>query len=258
MNNSESEKGQRMLMTLDIGNTVVKVAIYDGERRVASVSGSTGSGEAVRTMLTLYSVDGIVACIVGNDKDGLLERLKQDSEIPVLVVDADTKVPFSVEYDRMTLGNDRLAGIAGVVQGGSSVLLADAGTALTLDLATGMNYRGGNISPGMDMRFKALHNNTSLLPMVDGDGVTPVWGHNTQEAIRSGVVRGMALEIAGAWRQACEIDKNTRLVITGGDAKLLSRYLMTLGVQHDIDSDAVERGLVRIYNYNNDNNNNNE
>lgn len=242
----------KTLLTIDIGNTALKASVFEGEKQVTSIVGSGGDAEAVRTLLALYSVDGIVCCRVGEDRDNVVATLKQEDVVPVLEIGGDTRVPISVDYDRSTLGNDRLAAAVGVAQPGVCRLLVDAGTAMTLDLTRGMRYCGGNIAPGPRLRLESLNRFTAALPLVEIDGKAPLFGHNTQEAIRSGVVRGMAYEVAQTLRSVHEFEPDAELVITGGYARILSRHLMLLGVKHTIDHDAVGRGMVRIFNYNND------
>lgn len=242
------------LLTVDIGNTEEKGSVYENLNRLCYVSAATRDSDVILNLLQTYPVDGIAVCQVGGYEGNTVGRLQKEVKVPILVVGKDTPVPLKIDYDREGLGSDRIAGVMGVASEGENVLLADAGTALTLDLVNGRHYRGGNISPGINMRLEALHRGTAKLPDVGKAGVAPVWGHTTEEAIRSGVERGMALEVAGAWRQACEIERDTKLILTGGDAKLLSRYLYTLGILHDVQPDVVERGLIAIFEYNYNNN----
>ena len=133
-----------------------------------------------------------------------------------------------------------------------AVLVVDAGTAVTCDLVADRRFLGGNISPGLKLRFHSLHEFTSRLPLVSPDGELPVFGHDTQTAIRAGVMNGLVWELAGAFETARSEYKNIKMVITGGDAAILAPLLAEHGIEAVADSETVGRGLVRIFNYNND------
>ncbi|MBR2302142.1 MAG: type III pantothenate kinase, partial [Bacteroidaceae bacterium] len=102
------------------------------------------------------------------------------------------------------------------------ILVIDAGSAITIDFidANG-NFRGGNISPGIKMRLKALHRFTNKLPEVEKEGDTPTLGYNTETAIRSGVISGICHEIDGYINQIRQEIPDVLIFLTGGDEKTL-------------------------------------
>lgn len=239
------------VLTVDVGNTAIKLSVFGGETLVDSLAGSNLSAREVHEFVESHRpFRGVVCCLVGVDTVGVVDMLRREFADRFMQLDANTPVPVTVGYDRSTLGDDRLAAAVGVASPEDSVLLVDAGTAVTLDLTRGMRYVGGNISPGVNLRFEALNRFTHRLPMVSDRGEAPLFGHSTREAIRSGVERGLAYEVAGNFAQARMLDPRVRLVITGGSASIVSRYLTILNIPHDIDSHAVGRGLVRIFNFN--------
>jgi type III pantothenate kinase len=138
----------------------------------------------------------------------------------------------------------------GVASPGEAVLVADAGTAVTVDLVADGHFRGGNISPGLKLRFRSLNAFTSRLPLVGAEGELPVWGHDTTTAIRAGVVRGLVAELRAAFEAAAAGHDALRMTLTGGDAEILAPLLSQAGVPVSVDSQAVGRGLVRIFEYN--------
>lgn len=238
----------KTILTVDIGNTATKATVFEGERVIQSVVGNVRAAEAVDTLLTYNSVEGICVCCVGREDESLEERLAQE-EVPVLRLTPETPLPIQVDYaSRATLGADRVAAAVGVADKGS-VLLVDAGTAVTLDLVEGGAFRGGNISPGLRLRFHSLHDFTSRLPLVGAQGDLPPFGYDTETAIRAGVMRGLVYEIAGTWRRAAEKYDDLKLILTGGDAAVLLPLLRDAGIGVETDPDAVGRGLVRIFNY---------
>lgn len=245
---------QTLLLTVDIGNTALKVSVFSGETLLKSMACKNGFTDNLRRMLDSYpDIAGVVCCRVGADRLGVADMLRGMYPDSYMEIGPDTPVPLSVNYNRGTLGNDRLAAAVGVAAPGVSVLLVDAGTAVTLDMTRGLRYEGGNISPGLHLRFEALHRFTQHLPMVEAEGSAPFLGNSTDSAIRSGVEWGLAYEVAETFARARELDDNILLVLTGGNARLLSRYLTILNIPHDIDCEAVGRGLVRIFNFKNKN-----
>lgn len=249
----------KRILTVDIGNTAMKVSVYEGETLLTSMAGKEVTPAAVMSYLGDSDIRGVACCRVGEDTQDITGLVRRMTDVPFLELGPDTPVPVDVDYTRATLGNDRLAAVVGVASVKECVLLADVGTALTLDLARGLRYAGGNISPGLRLRFESLNRFTALLPLVDADGPTHDFGHNTKDAIRSGVVRGLAYEIAGTLDRVRIYEPDARLVVTGGSAGIISKQLTVLGVRHEVDRQAVGRGLVRIFNYvNEDYNDSNE
>ena len=244
---ASGERADRIL-TIDIGNTIRKISVMEGEEVLETLLGSSATPDNMVSLVGRYGVTGAVFCAVGKDEDSLAARVR-DMGITCLELDGDTPVPVTVDYDRHHLGPDRLAAVCGVAREGEDFLLADAGTALTLDMTSGMRYLGGNISPGIRLRIESLHKFTHRLPLVDVEGKTPLRGHDTHEAIRSGVLRGIAYEIAGTLQAVRESHRDVRLVLTGGNMPAVCRYLTLMGVPHTVDSCAVARGLVRIFKF---------
>lgn len=239
----------KRILTIDVGNTAMKVSVFQGETLLASMAGREVTRAAVMSYLGDCNVQGVACCRVGQDAQDITGMVRRMTDVPFMELGSDTPVPVSVDYNRASLGNDRLAAVVGVAAKGECVLLADVGTAMTLDLANGLKYAGGNISPGLRLRFESLNRFTELLPLVDARGMVHTFGHNTEDAIRSGVVRGLAYEITGTLDRVRISEPEVRLVITGGNADVVSKQLTVLCVPHVIDRQAVGRGLVRIFNY---------
>lgn len=242
--------GTSTILTIDIGNTALKAAVYEGERLVQSVVSGVVSPEVPEALVTCNTFDGIAYCCVGDDSAGVGESLRGYG-LPFLKLDAGTPLPIEVDYDsRGSLGVDRVAAAVGVASPCEAVLVADAGTAVTIDLVADGHFRGGNISPGLKLRFRSLNAFTSRLPLVGPEGELPVWGHDTTTAIRAGVVRGLVAELRAAFEAAAAGHDALRMTLTGGDAEILAPLLSQAGVPVSVDSQAVGRGLVRIFEYN--------
>ena len=242
------------VLTVDRGNSLCKAVIWkDGS--IADFSQSSGQIESfLSEIIDRWSPDGCVIGSVGNFDPGVQKRLLDYFKDRFLVLTPDTKLPFKLYYTSVSsLGVDRIAGVAGASHfaNGKACLVVDSGTALTIDLVDDSgNFMGGNISPGMRLRFKSLHEATSRLPLVNADGEIPAFGHDTLTAIRSGVIVGMADEILGAFGRAWEKYGEVTLLITGGDAEIIEKELSGRNINANVDPFLVSRGLKIIFDYN--------
>ena len=128
------------------------------------------------------------------------------------------------------------------------MLIIDVGTCITYDYVNAAGeYKGGNISPGPTIRFRALNQFTGRLPFVDREGVTPPFGNTTITAIRSGVIRGVKYEIEGYVRRFLEKYPDLYVYLTGG-VHLGMRFKEKFPIF--ADDFIVPRGLNRILQYN--------
>lgn len=240
---------------VDIGNTAIKYALWkDG-----SCNYVCGSPEKSLGALVDYLKVGHcrVAYCTTRELDAEERRLTEDAGWWELK--AECRLPIKVEYATPgTLGADRLAAALGAWKRnpGKTVLVADAGTALTLDLLTADGvYRGGNISAGLAMRLRALHEFTSRLPLTEYKDSPDIFGHDTVSALRRGAGWGVAWEIAGAFRMARKEYGCGRIALTGGNApELLGKIERALGEDAVIDyvEALVEEGIKVAYDYNHD------
>jgi len=106
------------------------------------------------------------------------------------------------------------------------VLVVDAGTAITYELVNDCGeYAGGNISLGIDMRFKALHHFTGQLPLCHRAEEYAALGVDTQSAIVAGVLNGVLYEVEVNLEQFTLKIPNLRVIFTGGDAVFFANRL---------------------------------
>ena len=148
-----------------------------------------------------------------------------------ILFDHNTPVPIVNAYDTPeTLGQDRLAAAVGAVAlcPDENLLIIDAGSAVTYDFVSAQGrYEGGNIAPGIKMRFVMLHRMTKKLPQVDLDEneLIPLFGTNTHDAIAAGVVRGVVYEVKGYMRTLGERTEHFQTFLTGGNAPYILNNL---------------------------------
>ena len=114
-------------------------------------------------------------------------------------------------------------------------------------------FRAASISPGISLRFKALHEFTGALPLVEVSDEVPAFGYDTTTAIRSGVVNGVVEELKGSFAKAKQEYGCKKMVLTGGDAPYLMSQLAMNTTEVVYHPDLVAEGLNRILRYNENN-----
>lgn len=242
-------KNKRRILTVDIGNSSTKLGVFEGEKPVYAEVCNRLDTDTFNELFARFGFEGVAYSCVGADNEELRGHCSLNG-IPFVDVRSASRMPLEIRYDsRSTLGSDRVAAAAGAVSHLESALVADAGTALTCDLVSKGVFLGGNISPGIALRFAALNRHTAALPEVGRDGQLPAFGHDTETAIRAGVVGGVVAEILSSFEEARLTDNDCKLILTGGDADFLAPLLEAKGIAAEVDPDAVGRGLVRIYDY---------
>ena len=125
--------------------------------------------------------------------------------------------------------------------------MIDAGSALTIELGPDETYRGGSISPGLSMRFRALHEYTGRLPLAETRRKFTFPGKSTEDAITGGVIMGLVFEINEYIRTFEEKTQKPRHVITGGDGELISSLTDRKMIFYP---DLVTDGLNYLLDYN--------
>lgn len=239
-----------MNLIADIGNTLCKLAVVDAGEVVVQHTTERFIPEVVGHLLAEYPVKGAIVSSTRGAVSEAVALLRERVERVVEFTPA-TPVPIANAYRTpQTLGRDRLAAAVGAATlfPGRNVLIADFGTAVTVDLVTADNtYRGGCISPGLGMRFKALHDYTARLPLCAPTDECLLAGRTTEEAVRHGVMNSLAFEIEGYIARAEAQYENLCVIFTGGDANcFVKRIKNTIFANYNL----VFCGLDRILAYN--------
>ena len=249
-------------LTIDIGNTSVKVAFFIGSQIVATNRFTRRDNRLLDRFISTYKPETAIVCSTASTTASQrTQQLVEQRCRRVINLSHETPMPIRLGYRTpQTLGRDRIAtavgawGIAQRLDNASDVLIIDAGTAITYDLVTADGcFVGGNIAPGLKLRFKSLHEHTGQLPLVEPDGDVPMVGYDTTTAIRSGVVLGMLGEIKSYIADLKLSHPNLMVFITGGDGRMLHRLLDDEHIIH-YEQLAAE-GLNRIFLYNQANEN---
>ena len=239
-----------MNLIIDIGNTQAKLAVFSKDVMVDKTIISNESLSGLKEFALSHKCErGIMASVIDLTKEAEAEL--SSLSIPVLRFSAQTKVPVSIAYRTpQTLGTDRLAAVVGAIEKkpNRNILIIDAGTCITYELVSSKGvYLGGNISPGISIRLHSLEEHTSRLPLVSAKGDTPEIGFDTQTAIRSGVINGIAKEIDGYIEEFGRKNPELFVFLTGGDyVNFVSRTKNAIFA----DNSLVPYGLNRILDYN--------
>ena len=239
---------QTALLSIDIGNTQSKAAVYVAGERIAYGCGAELDVEMLAQWKRQYGLTHAICSSVAADARLPLERLQ--SMFVLHFPQQMRRLPIRVGYRTPeTLGSDRLACMVGasVLYPSRPVLVLQCGTCLTVDLLTAEAvYAGGSIAPGLRMRFQALQEHTARLPLVPADSEADLYGQTTTASIQSGVWQGYLSECEGMIRKYEAIYEHLMVIITGGDAAAVKDKLkMTIFAFPDL----VLFGLMQMLKY---------
>lgn len=255
-------------LAIDVGNTLTKLTLFDEGGIPTRRQYDSHNVDEIISIAERSAPSGVAIAAVGHVDVRLPESLRSIFSERFLMITPTMELPIGINYDNpQSLGLDRKIGAvaAATLYPEESTIVADAGTALTLDvIQAGSGFIGGNIAPGLQLRFGALHNRTARLPLVGiyGEGeCLPIsnFGRSTSEAIRNGVAGGLLDEIVAFTILAKKNYHARRIIITGGDGEWIAHHLQhrmsSLGVIPcgnedfiiDYQPDLLARGLRIIY-----------
>lgn len=255
-----------MNLAIDIGNTRTKIAVFDGDRLLHREVWETLNLTALSELAYNQKVEKVILSSVANVPSELDDFLK--SRFYYLQLRAGTPLPFRIKYKTPdSLGKDRIAAAAGALHlfPRKNCLVIDAGTCITSDvLNAGGEFLGGNISPGIAMRLKAMHHFTARLPLVDWQSgkegrslffeerhpaapELPFLGDSTENALRNGGLGGALWETDAFIRLCKRHFRPLWIILTGGDADFFAKNIKTKIFVHQ---NLVLVGLNKILLYN--------
>jgi type III pantothenate kinase len=214
-------------LVVDIGNTLAKAALFE-EKQMHEVF-SLEVAELHKVLPILETLD-FSASILSSVRDYPAEvRTYLSSVAPFIELDEDTGVPVVNVYETpATLGKDRLAAACGAYSlfPGLNVLVINTGTCITYDVVTARKeYLGGSISPGIMMRFRALHTFTGRLPLLSPEPGFNIPGKNTHDSLLTGVCLGVVEEVSGMINRYQEKYPGIKRVLSGGDRSFFENQL---------------------------------
>ena len=224
-----SQITSKLNLVIDLGNTLAKFYLFDGEKIILQRKVNYSSFESYIDALIIKNPD--INAIIYADVKGIISKSleKYSNDIKVIRVNLNMNLPFINLYKReSSLGNDRIALIAAASKSypKSNVLVIDMGTCITYDFIDQKNvYQGGAISPGFVMRYKALNHFTANLPIVEYKIPKNPQGKTTNDCIQSGVYFGILDEIKARIKYYKKNYESLTVILTGGDADKLPKTL---------------------------------
>jgi len=240
-----------MNLTIDIGNTRCKYAIFNKSEIIEVIIESDISIDHIKKIIQKYplikksilSTVRLIDFSIISQIESVFERF--------LLLDENTRIPIENLYKtKDTLGKDRLAAVVGAnnIFPNTNVLVIDLGTAITYDFINEHNqFMGGNISPGLEMRYKALNYFTRQLPLLEKENEFDLIADHTKGAIISGVQNGIIFELEGYINLLKHKFDEIIIILSGGDANFFDKKLKnTIFVNSNLNL----IGLNRILEYN--------
>jgi type III pantothenate kinase len=234
----------------DFGNTRMKAALFlNGSLKEIRVL-STGDVQEIEKLLIEFPAKKtILSSVIHHNKD-IEQLLTQKTQFHLL--GPTSLINFTTPVGKPeTIGADRLALIAAAVDlyPQQHNLVISLGTCITYNFVNNAHaFLGGSISPGMQMRFKAMHEQTALLPLISPSNEFPLVGYDTKTNILSGVILGMAAEIDGIITAYEQKYDNFNALLTGGD---ISYFVPHLKKRIFADQNLIYKGLYAICEKNN-------
>lgn len=255
-----------MLLAIDVGNTNVTLALFEGERlvadwRVTSHRERTADevGLELKQLFELQGfqlgvVDGVViASVVPTVNPALVEASRRYLKCEPVMVGPGVKTSVRIRYDNpKDVGADRIANaLAAYTKYGGPIVVIDFGTAVTYDaINADGDYLGGAISPGVEISLDALVSHTAMLRRVEPIAPDSVIGRNTVSSIQSGLVWGFVAQVEGmVQRMVTELGGKARVIATGGQASLVADLTHVI---ESTDPLLTLEGLRLIYAQNSD------
>ncbi|GAB1450888.1 type III pantothenate kinase [Draconibacterium sp.] len=240
-----------MNLVIDIGNTRTKFSVFNRGEVLITVPVDEFMPKHIDVLQNDYpELKQVILSAVKEYSPKLKDALQTKFD-QFIELDSNTPLPIENCYKTPeTLGKDRIAAVVGGfdLYPGNNLLIIDAGTAITYDILNDKHqYLGGNISPGLEMRYKALHQFTGKLPLIEHRKFDKLYGTTTEEAILAGVQHGVVFEIDKAIDTFNDFYTNLKVIITGGDADFFDNKLKN---SFFVNFNLTAMGLNRILEYN--------
>lgn len=216
-----------MNLVIDYGNTAAKVGIFKDDQLSESLTFS--NMDELKFFLTSSRAKCLLVSSVNTDA-GVISTWGQ--QIPKrFILSYQLPLPIELLYETpATLGVDRIAGACGAATlfSGKPTLVIDAGTCITYDFTDDQKkYHGGGISPGLHMRFQAMHTFTARLPLISPKSEVSLIGKSTEQSMQSGVIFGITAEMEEIIARYRTIYPELTVILCGGDARFFENRLNT-------------------------------
>ena len=239
-----------MIILGDIGNTVTKICLIKKNRIIKKIL-IPSKGKKVHILnkhfkkFKFTKLEKILFCsVVPSTFEELKKYFKKKTNIRCFELkELNLRSILKIDVNYRQVGSDRLANAISIFRKNRNFIILDFGTATTFDVLIGNNYKGGIISPGIDLSLNTLSDKASLIPKIDLKKISKVIGKDTKSAVRSGFFWGYAGLIDNIINLIKkETGKSYKVVITGGFSKLFKNSIKTKTKQ---DFDITINGLSK-------------
>jgi type III pantothenate kinase len=211
-------------LAVDYGNSSAKVAIFD-QHELKEKHTFTRPDDLQRFLSTSSAENFIISSVTAEAE----AVSKASNARNKFILSHALPLPIKILYATPeTLGVDRIAGSCGALElfPGKNTLVIDAGTCITYDFTdSSKQYYGGSISPGLKMRFQAVHTFTARLPLVNPAENPELIGSSTETSIQSGIVNGTLAEMDGIISQYRQKYPDLQVILCGGDGPFFENKL---------------------------------
>jgi len=237
-------------LCLDFGNTRLKAALFENDLLEHELYLPDNTPATIEELLkTLKPKRSILSSVINHDP--LIEKILAAKTV-YHKLSHETKLNFTAPVSKPgTIGPDRLALIAAAVHyyPGKNNLVIALGSCITYNFVNQYHeFLGGNITPGMDMRYKSMHEYTAKLPLVKADWNFPLIGYDTKTNLLSGVIYGITCEIDGFVDKYAVKYGNFNVLLTGGNSAYFASQLKN---KIFADSNFLFKGLYALCELNN-------
>ena len=216
-----------MNLCIDIGNTIAKLGVYGPDGMMYFLRKKDLNIDDLLALEKKFDISHIAICTTGNVGDDILQYLS--SQKNCLWLDHNTKMPVQLNYETPhTLGRDRIAAAIGahLQYPQKNIALIATGTCITMDVVNAKGvFLGGNISPGLEMKLRALHEYTAGLPRAPFHYTGNLLGKNTIEAIQNGVIKGTIWEVQSFINEVSIMYDDIIVIICGGNTVFFEKNI---------------------------------
>ena len=237
-----------MKLVIDIGNTRTKLALFDGKELFSKSNIYDCNLKSIKKFVAKTEISAAIISSVKQNNSNIVSII---DHYKAVIFNENIPLPIKNNYRTFnTLGRDRLAAVVGAyfLYPNKDIVVFDSGTCLTIDFLNKKGeYIGGRISPGITMRYKALHTFTDKLPLVHLEKDVLEIGVDTRSSISSGVQAGILSEVKSIISEYRLKKKDAIFIITGGDCFFFEKELKS---SIFANPDLVLIGLNEILDFN--------
>jgi len=239
-----------MIILGDIGNTETKICLVNNNKIIKKfLIPSKGKKKEILNKkfkrLNFSKLRKILFCsVVPSTFKEIKGFFKKKTNIKCFELkELNLKSILKIDVNYRQVGSDRLANAISVCDKNKNFIILDFGTATTFDVLIGNNYKGGIISPGINLSLNTLSDKASLIPRINLKKMSKVIGKDTKSAVRSGFFWGYAGLIDNLINLIKkETKKSFQIIITGGFSGLFKNSIKTKTKQN---FDITINGLIK-------------